>query len=118
MLVRINTYITFKIKQIPYIQYRPWDVCAGIVIAQEAGAIITGSSPSFASALGSFYSTQDQTSSSSNDTTPFEVTPEILTGRKYLVVRGIQGEDGETGLVAQRRIVQEFYGCVDDVAVE
>jgi myo-inositol-1(or 4)-monophosphatase len=46
------------------------------------------------------------------------VTPDILTGRKYLVVRAIQGEDGETGLVAQNRIVQEFYGCVDDVAVE
>ena len=104
-----------------HLKCRPWDVCAGIVIAQEAGAIITGSSPSFASALSSFYSSQDQPSSSaklSNDIAPFEVTPDILTGRKYLVVRAIQGEDGETGLVAQNRIVQEFYGCVDDVAVE
>ena len=96
---------------------RPWDVCAGIVIAQEAGAIITGSAPSFASALSSSSTIKDP-AKLSNDTAPFEVTPEILTGRKYLVVRAIQDEDRETGLVAQSRIVQEFYGCVDDVAVE
>ncbi|KAI6136172.1 myo inositol monophosphatase [Pisolithus sp. B1] len=43
----------------------PWDVCAGIVIAQEAGA----------------------TGDRSID--PFKVTPEILTGRKYLIIRKI-----------------------------
>lgn len=107
-------------EEMSHISHRPWDVCAGIVIAQEAGAIITGSAPSFKSALTSLSTPKDQLSSSklSNDTTPFEVTPEILAGRKYLVVRAMQGEDGETGLIAQNRIVQEFYGCVDDVAVE
>jgi hypothetical protein len=120
MLVRIHDYISTHIrKNTTY--HRPWDVSAGIVIAQEAGAIVTGSAPSFASALSSFNSTpQDETSPSklSNDTAPFAVTPDILTGRKYLVVRAIEGEDGETGLMAQNRIVKEFYQCVSDVAVE
>jgi len=93
----------------------PWDVCAGIVIAQEAGAVVTGSAPSFAEALDFFNSNPTEPS---NDSAPFEVTPAILTGRKYLVVRAIQGEDNETALMAQSRIVHEFYGCVDDVPVE
>ena len=53
----------------------PWDVCAGIVIAEEAGCVITGSHDTFAT-----------TSSSENFGI---VTEEILTGRKYLVVRAI-----------------------------
>lgn len=89
---------------------RPWDVCAGIVIAQESGAVVVGSAPSFASVSSSPLS--------SNDSGPFDVTPAILTGRKYLVVRAIQGEENETGLTAQKRIVEEFYGCVDDVAAD
>lgn len=48
---------------------------------------------------------------------PFDVTPEILTGRKYLVVRPIQGGEGETELDAQKRIVREFYACVHDVGL-
>jgi len=53
----------------------PWDVCAGIVIAEEAGCLVTGSHDVFA------------TSSSSENFGV--VTEEILTGRKYLVVRAI-----------------------------
>ena len=53
----------------------PWDVCAGIVIAEEAGCAVTGSHDTFA------------TSSSSENFGI--VTEEILTGRKYLVVRAI-----------------------------
>ena len=53
----------------------PWDVCAGIVIAQEAGGIVTGSHEAF---------------EATKNTDQFGVvTEEILTGRKYLVVRGI-----------------------------
>ena len=55
--------------------YRPWDVCAGIVIAQEAGCIVTGSHAAF--------------DRSCHDGTFGEVTTEILTGRKYVVVRAI-----------------------------
>jgi len=56
----------------------PWDVCAGIIIAQEAGALVSGPHNVFA----------EQSSSS---TFSGEVTPEILLGRKYIVVRGMPG---------------------------
>jgi fructose-1,6-bisphosphatase/inositol monophosphatase family enzyme len=50
---------------------RSWDVCAGIVIAQEAGCVITGSHADF------------------DSPSPFDVTEAVLTGRKYIVVRAI-----------------------------
>lgn len=53
----------------------PWDVCAGIVIAEEAGGIVTGSRDAFLE--------------STKNGTFGEVTEAILTGRKYVVVRGI-----------------------------
>ena len=53
----------------------PWDVCAGIVIAEEAGCVVTGSHDIFATSF-----------SSENFGI---VTEEILTGRKYIVVRAI-----------------------------
>ena len=53
----------------------PWDVCAGIVIAEEAGCVVTGSHDIFATSF-----------SSENFRI---VTEEILTGRKYIVVRAI-----------------------------
>lgn len=52
----------------------PWDVCAGIVIAEEAGCVVTGSHDVFASSLSENFGI---------------VTEEILTGRKYLVVRAV-----------------------------
>ncbi|EIM83255.1 inositol monophosphatase [Stereum hirsutum FP-91666 SS1] len=74
-----------------------WDVCAGIVIAQEAGGFVTGSR----------WSPHDG-----------EVTEDILRGRKYLVVRGLAGGKGESALDAQKRIVKEFYETVDDVDID
>jgi myo-inositol-1(or 4)-monophosphatase len=53
----------------------PWDVCAGIVIAEEAGGTVTGSSRAF-------IETADKASFG-------DVTEDILTGRKYIVVRAI-----------------------------
>ncbi|KAH7907563.1 hypothetical protein BJ138DRAFT_1159846 [Hygrophoropsis aurantiaca] len=82
----------------------PWDVCAGIVIAQESGAVVTGSHAAFASA-----------SSPDSSADPFKVTPEILTGRKYLVIRAIADTPGETGREAQQRIAKEFYETVEDI---
>ena len=94
---------------------RPWDVCvsgvkhcadvhdddddddvhvcvrryqAGIVIAQESGAVVTGSQSAFLSRCAS---TTRSSSSSSASSDPFEVTPDVLTGRKYLVVRAMGG---------------------------
>ncbi|KAA1471605.1 inositol monophosphatase [Dentipellis sp. KUC8613] len=75
----------------------PWDVCAGIVVAQEAGGFVTGSKDA-----------------------PHDgdVTEDILVGRKYLVIRGIAGSQGETALDAQKRIAKEFYDTVEDVNPE
>ncbi|KAF9245619.1 myo inositol monophosphatase [Melanogaster broomeanus] len=77
-----------------------WDVCAGIVIAQEAGGVVVGS--------------HDVLKAASVDSDPFKVTPEVLTGRKYLVIRGIPDTPNETGRQAQLRIAQEFYATVRD----
>jgi len=82
---------------------RPWDVCAGIVIAEEAGGVVTGSHDAFAS--------------SSSDT--FGVVGEdILIGRKYVVVRAIADSPTERGLDAQKRIIKEFYDTVEDVEAQ
>ncbi|XP_006453950.1 hypothetical protein AGABI2DRAFT_196541 [Agaricus bisporus var. bisporus H97] len=78
----------------------PWDVCAGVVIVQEAGGLATGSKHAF---------------STTADGASFgEVTEDILTGRKYIVVRAIADTPGETGRDAQRRIIKEFYETVEE----
>jgi len=71
----------------------PWDVCAGVVIAQEAGGFVSGGSQS------------------AHDG---QVTEEVLYGRKYIVVRAIADTAGETGRDAQKRIVREFYAAVKE----
>ncbi|THH10526.1 hypothetical protein EW146_g8345 [Bondarzewia mesenterica] len=70
---------------------------AGIVIAQEAGGFVTGGKDSLHDG---------------------DVTEAILTGRKYLVIRGIAGSAGETAIDAQKKIVKEFYDTVEDVDPE
>ncbi|KAH7922779.1 hypothetical protein BV22DRAFT_1093971 [Leucogyrophana mollusca] len=82
----------------------PWDVCAGIVIAQESGGVVTGSHTALTSAT-----------SGNPSTDPFKVTPEILAGRKYLVIRAIADTPSESGREAQQRIAREFYETVEDV---
>ena len=73
----------------------PWDVCAGIVIAEEAGCVVTGSHAALAS---------------SADTNAFgDVTEEILTGRKYLVIRAIADTE-----VRAHSLVNE---CFDELIV-
>ncbi|KAJ1302679.1 hypothetical protein OPQ81_002995 [Rhizoctonia solani] len=71
----------------------PWDVCAGVVIAQEAGGLVGGSSET------PLTSTVDEN---------------ILTGRKYIVIRGIGDTPEEMGSDAQRRLIREFYETVED----
>lgn len=80
----------------------PWDVCAGIVIAEEAGGLVTGSHDVFAATSAS-----DKFG---------DVTEDILTGRKYVVVRAIGDTEDEKGVDAQKRIIKEFYDSVQDVA--
>ncbi|TCD68294.1 hypothetical protein EIP91_011153 [Steccherinum ochraceum] len=71
----------------------PWDVCAGAIIAQEAGCFVAGSK-----------------------TSPLDniVTEEVLTGRKYIVIRAMGGIEGETGVETQKRLIKEFYETVED----
>jgi len=71
-----------------------WDVCAGIVIAQEAGCLVTGSREC------------------PHDG---EITPDILMGRKYLLVRAVADSPAENALDTQKRIIREFYETVADV---
>lgn len=78
-----------------------WDVCAGVVIAKEAGAAVVGSKAHASSVIevkGEEFN---------------KVTPEILTARKYLVVRKIKEEKSENE-EAQKHILNEFYSCVDE----
>ncbi|KAK0466233.1 uncharacterized protein EV420DRAFT_817057 [Desarmillaria tabescens] len=78
----------------------PWDVSAGVLIAQEAGGLVTGSHKVYAE---------------TKDTPAFgDVGEAILTGRKYIVVRAIGDTEKETGREAQKRIIGEFYDTVQD----
>ncbi|KAH9958955.1 inositol monophosphatase [Russula dissimulans] len=71
--------------------------CAGIVIAQEAGGFVTGSKD-----------------------VPHDgvVTEAILTGRRYLVIRGVAGTAEESSLEVQKRIAREFYDTVEDIPLD
>ncbi|KIJ66478.1 hypothetical protein HYDPIDRAFT_26826 [Hydnomerulius pinastri MD-312] len=80
----------------------PWDVCAAIVIVQEAGGVVTSRS-----LLRSENSSMD----------PFKVTPEVLMGREFLVSRAICDTPNETRREAQLRIAEEFYETVGDTSL-
>jgi myo-inositol-1(or 4)-monophosphatase len=77
-----------------------WDVCAGIVILQEAGGIAVGSKKAALSSLSS--------------PTFAKVDADVLQGRKYLIVRGVGDYKGESGRDAQKRIVKSFYETIDE----
>ncbi|KAG9000329.1 hypothetical protein FRB94_011959 [Tulasnella sp. JGI-2019a] len=70
-----------------------WDVCAGVVIAQEAGGFVSGGREA------------------AHDG---ECSEKVLLGRKYIVVRAIADTPEEKGFDAQKRIVREFYDAVED----
>ncbi|WFD36831.1 inositol-phosphate phosphatase [Malassezia cuniculi] len=78
-----------------------WDVCAGIVIAREAGCIVVGSSAEARSALM---------------LPNFEehVPSTVLTGRKYLVVRKIGDSAEESGRDAQIRTIRQMYDAIEE----
>ncbi|KAH9924607.1 myo inositol monophosphatase [Epithele typhae] len=71
----------------------PWDICAGAIIAQEAGCLVAGK----------------HGAPLDND-----VDEEILWGRKYIVIRAIGDSPTEKGVDAQKRLVREFYDTVED----
>jgi len=65
------------------------------VIAQEAGALVSGGP------------------SCSHDG---NVTEDVLTGRRYIVIRAIADTATERGIDAQKRLVKEYYDTVEDMA--
>ncbi|GBE77335.1 Protein qutG [Sparassis crispa] len=72
----------------------PWDICAGAIIAQEAGCFVAGSHDA-----------------------PLDnvVNEDILVGRKYIVIRAIGDTETEKGVDAQKRLIKEFYETVEDI---
>ncbi|KIJ35293.1 hypothetical protein M422DRAFT_233012 [Sphaerobolus stellatus SS14] len=79
----------------------PWDVCAGIVIALEAGCYVTGSKQYFLA---------------HRDEEPLDLVDwdELLWGRKYIVIRAIADTATEKGRDTQRRLVEDFYNTVEE----
>ncbi|KAI0779024.1 hypothetical protein BD413DRAFT_466746 [Trametes elegans] len=73
--------------------YWPWDICAGAIIAQEAGCLVAGSH---------------------NSPLDNDVNQAVLEGRKYIVIRAIGDSETEKGVDAQKRLIKEFYATVDD----
>ncbi|RPD64573.1 myo inositol monophosphatase [Lentinus tigrinus ALCF2SS1-7] len=71
----------------------PWDICAGAIIAQEAGCLVAGS----------------RDAPLDND-----VNEGVLWGRKHMVIRKIGDSETEKGVDAQRRLIKEFYDTVED----
>lgn len=67
-----------------------WDVCAGIIIVQEAGGLVTTANP------------------------PTDGTvPEVSMGsRLYLAIRGAQGTENETAREAQERVARAVWDRV------
>ncbi|KAJ9105283.1 hypothetical protein QFC21_001651 [Naganishia friedmannii] len=66
-----------------------WDVCAGIVIVQEAGGFFTGSAEDF-----------------EKGNTPMG---DIMMNRRYCCIRAIAPTDNESCLEKQKRLIGELY---------
>ncbi|KAI0789417.1 hypothetical protein C8Q75DRAFT_718473 [Abortiporus biennis] len=71
----------------------PWDICAGSIIAQEAGGFVAGGH---------------------NAPLDNNVDEAVLNGRKYIVIRAIGDTPEEKGVDAQKRLIKEFYETVSD----
>ncbi|KAI5119713.1 hypothetical protein M0805_001427 [Coniferiporia weirii] len=75
----------------------PWDVCAGTIIAQEAGGIVNTSDLSV-----------------HGGKVTGDASDKVLTGRKYIVMRAIADTQSETGVDIQKRLIKEFCETVED----
>ena len=45
---------------------------------------------------------------------PPPTTPDVLTGRKYLVVRAIGDSSAESGETSQKRLIQTYYEAIEE----
>ena len=74
------------------LQYREWDVAAGICLLQEAGGLVTTAQP---------------TNGQDLDTAPIEDAH--LGGRLYLAIRPAGDSPSETARQGQERTVREVW---------
>ncbi|KAF8554328.1 hypothetical protein OG21DRAFT_1484724 [Imleria badia] len=51
------------------------------------------------------------------DVDPFTLTPEVLMGREFLVVRAMPATQGETGREVQFRLANEFYETIGNTTL-
>ena len=72
---------------------------AAIVVVQEAGGSVTSRS---------------LLASERPHVDPFTLTPDVLMGREFLVIRAISATQGETSREAQLRLSKELYETVGD----
>ncbi|THH04881.1 hypothetical protein EW145_g5204 [Phellinidium pouzarii] len=75
----------------------PWDVCAGTIIAQEAGGIVNTSDLSV-----------------HGGEVTGDASDKVLFGRKYIVMRAIADTQTEKGVDIQKRLVKEFCETIED----
>ncbi|KAH8119750.1 inositol monophosphatase [Phellopilus nigrolimitatus] len=74
-----------------------WDVCAGTIIAQEAGGIVNTSDLSI-----------------HGGEVTGDASDKVLIGRKYIVMRAIADSGSEKGADIQKRLVKELCETVED----
>ncbi|EJD03491.1 inositol monophosphatase [Fomitiporia mediterranea MF3/22] len=76
----------------------PWDVCAGTIIAQEAGGMVNTSVISV-----------------HGGEVTGDASDKVLTGGKYVVIRAIADSEKEKGIDIQKRLIKEVCETVIDV---
>lgn len=94
-----------------------WDVCAGTIIAREAGGKVYGASsslslPSTPSSVLRAVLTRGTLARAGKGGAPFQ--PQDLMGHHFFVVRAIADSEGETGEQAQDRIAKEFFALAEE----
>jgi len=94
-----------------------WDVCAGTIIAREAGGKVYGAwspspGPSPAPLSLLFADAHPSPRHTGKGGAPF--APQDLMGHHFFVVRAIADSDGETGEQAQDRIAKEFFALAEE----
>jgi len=87
-----------------------WDVCAGIVIAREAYVYMSHSDRGCAVVGSKAHAHKAVT----EGPFPPPTTPDVLTGRKYLVVRAIGDSSAESGETSQKRLIQTYYEAIEE----
>lgn len=95
-----------------------WDVCAGTIIAREAGGKVYGAPRSSARMPSSSLTRRDSQEGTDRPAHTAKGgkawTPQDLMGHHFFVVRAIPDSEGETGEEAQDRIAREFFQVAEE----